>query len=214
MLNNNSDFVQSVHAERLAARKRLPADAGELEQLMLAASAGDSAAWSSLMRRFTARLRAVVRSHRLPAHDVEDVIQSTWVRLYENIGNVREPLALGAWLETTARRESVRVLRSSQRERASDDEQLVAIADQVPAVDENRLAAKQDRTAVAQALTGLSPHQRRLLALLFADPAPSYDEISRTLEMPIGSIGPTRARILERLRRDPRLVRAMADRLD
>jgi RNA polymerase sigma factor (sigma-70 family) len=212
MLNHNGDFVQSVHAERLAARKRLPADAGELEQLMLAASAGDSAAWSSLMRRFTARVRAVVRSHRLPAHDVEDVIQSTWVRLYENIGSVREPLALGAWLETTARRESVRVLRASQRERPSDDEQL--IAEQVPAVDADRLVARQDRATVAQALTGLSPRQRHLLALLFADPAPSYDEISRTLGMPVGSIGPTRARILERLRRDPRLVRAVADGLD
>jgi RNA polymerase sigma factor (sigma-70 family) len=212
MLNHNGDFVQSVHAERLAARKRLPADAGELERLMLAASAGDSAAWSSLMRRFTARLRAVVRSHRLPAHDVEDVIQNTWVRLYENIGSVREPLALGAWLETTARRESVRVLRVSQRERPSDDEQLVA--GEVPALDEGRLVAKQDRAAVAQALTGLSPRQRHLLALLFADPAPSYDEISRTLEMPIGSIGPTRARILERLQRDPHLARAMADRFD
>jgi RNA polymerase sigma factor (sigma-70 family) len=212
MLHHNGDFVQSVHAERLAARKRLPADAGELERLMLAASAGDSAAWSSLMGRFTARLRAVVRAHRLGGQDAEDVIQTTWVRLYENIGSVREPLALGAWLETTARRESVRVLRASRRERPADDEELAT--EHVPAIDEHRLVARQNRAALAQAITGLSSRQRHLLALLFAEPAPSYDEISRTLEMPVGSIGPTRARILERLRQDPRLVRAIGDRFD
>jgi RNA polymerase sigma factor (sigma-70 family) len=212
MLLHNGDFVQSVHAERLAARKRLPADAGELERLMLAASAGDSAAWSSLMGRFTARLRAVVRAHRLGGQDAEDVIQTTWIRLYENIGSVREPLALGAWLETTARRESLRLLRASRRERPANDDELAA--EHVPAIDEHRLVAKQDRAALARAMTGLSARQRHLLALLFAEPAPSYDEISRTLEMPIGSIGPTRARILERLRQDPRLVRAIGDGVD
>jgi RNA polymerase sigma factor (sigma-70 family) len=191
-------------ADRLAARRRLPRDPGEVERLVIAASAGDTAAWSSLVNRFAARLRAVVRGHRLAAQDAEDVVQTTWLRLLEHIDRVREPFAVGAWLETTARRESLRVLRASQRERPTESERLDF--EPVAPVAERRLVASDDRVALARAMTALAPRDRQLLSTLFADPAPSYEEISRTLGIPIGSIGPTRGRILARLRRDPALA--------
>jgi RNA polymerase sigma factor (sigma-70 family) len=210
VLQHNRAFIDSTQAERLAARGPLSADAGGLERMVLAASEGDTAAWSSLMHRFTARLRAVVRAHRLAAKDVEDVVQTTWLRLLEHIDGLRDPCAIGAWLEATARRESLRVLRATQRECPTDSVPLAP--EPVAAVAERRLVASHDRAALTQAIVGLPHRQRRLLVMLFADPPASYDAISRTLDMPVGSIGPTRARILDRLRGDPVLVAAVGHR--
>jgi RNA polymerase sigma factor (sigma-70 family) len=212
MVHHNRAYVDAAHADRLAARRRLPADAGELERLVLAASSGDTAAWSTLVQRFAMRLRTVVRGYRLTPQDAEDVVQTTWQRLLEQIDSVQQPRAIGAWLETTARRESLHVLRAKRRECPTDHEELAL--DPVAAVAEQRLVASDNGAALAQAVTSLTPQQRRLLAMLFADPAPSYDEISRTLGIPIGSIGPTRARMLTRLRRHPSVAGAIASHFD
>jgi RNA polymerase sigma factor (sigma-70 family) len=180
---------------------------GELDHLVSAAKTGDAEAWSALVDRYTARLRCVARGHRLPAHDVEDVVQTTWLRLLEHIDRVREPHAVGAWLETTARRESLRIVRSGRREELTDVEPVEAVAP----VDEQRLASTERRAALATAVDRLPCRDRALLGLLVAEPAPSYADISDRLDMPIGSIGPTRARCLERLRRDAALAGAVAD---
>jgi RNA polymerase sigma factor (sigma-70 family) len=195
-------------ARRHTARPSHPDATTELERVVRAAKAGDAGAWSALVERFTARVRSVARRHRLAAHDVEDVVQTTWLRLLEHIDGVREPSALGAWLETTARRESLRTANTGRREELTDAEPL---ADAVEPVDERRLADRERRVALGAALEQLAPRQRALLSLLLADPVPSYGEISRTLDMPIGSIGPTRARCLARLRRDRALAGAVAD---
>jgi RNA polymerase sigma factor (sigma-70 family) len=187
-------------------RERL--ETAQLAHVVRAAKAGDAGAWSALVARYGARLRCVARRHRLPAHDVEDVVQTTWLRLFEHFDRVREPSAVGAWLETTARRESVRIARSGRLEDLVEDEPL---ADPCPPVDESRLAAAERRAALATALERLPRRDRALLSLLLADRAPSYAEISRALDMPIGSIGPTRARCLARLRCDRGLARAVAE---
>jgi RNA polymerase sigma factor (sigma-70 family) len=142
--------------------------------------------------------------HRLAPADVEDVTQTTWLRLLEHADKIREPAAVGAWLETTARRESLRLLRASSREHPTDNELMLDAP--VAPVDDQRLQASERRVAVGAALKQVSGHQRELLSMLFAEPAPSYAEISRRLGMPIGSIGPTRARCLERLRQNHVLV--------
>src|SRR3954470_9129169 len=121
MLHHNRHYVDAAQAERLAARRRPPAGPARLGG---PASAGDTAAWSTLMGRFAARLRAVARGYRLAAQDAEDVVQTTWLRLVEHIDSVREPCAVGAWLEITARRESLRVLRTAGREHPTETEQL------------------------------------------------------------------------------------------
>jgi RNA polymerase sigma factor (sigma-70 family) len=199
---NQSAFVESVRAEQRARADRHRSD---LDALVRAASAGDGAAWATLVERFTGRIRAVTQDHRLSPHDAEDVMQSTWLRLFEHIASVRVPGAVGAWIATTARRESLRAVRAARRQEPTDHELLES--EVVEPVDVDRLAAAERRSTMAGALSKLSPRDAALLGLLFAEPAPSYAEISAALDMPVGSIGPTRQRSIARLRRDRELRR-------
>jgi RNA polymerase sigma factor (sigma-70 family) len=203
-------YIDAVESERQAdAARRRAIRAAESERLVRAAAARDEDAWSSLIERFTKRVRGVARAHRLASHDADDVMQTTWLRLYEQIGRLRDPAGVGAWLQTTATRESLRLIREVARERPADVE---ALSERLEAPElDRRLADVDRRSALADALAGLSERDRALLRMLFADDEPSYDEISRTLGMPIGSIGPTRARCLARLRTDPALAHAVRD---
>ncbi len=203
--HHNRAYVDAVDAERRAA------GAHEIERLVHAAAGGEGQAWESLVRRFTRRLTRIVRAHRVASADVDDIVQITFVRLYEQIHTLRDPRALPAWLDTTARRESLRHLRRAARERPlSTDvfETLPAPAELEPASVDAELSA-----VLQAALERLSPRQRSLLLALFAEDAPSYDEIASVLGIPIGSIGPTRGRALERLRADGHLVALAAEYL-
>ena len=167
--------------------------------LVRAAADGDRAAWDALVARFSGLVWAVTRGHRLQGEDAADVFQTTWLRLVEQLGRLREPDRVGAWLATTARRECLRVLRRSGRESLSGPELLDAVPDDAPPVDDGLLRDERQR-AVWQSLQTASPRCRRLLRVLSADPPLSYTEVAQVLEMPIGSIGPTRRRCLEQLR--------------
>jgi RNA polymerase sigma factor (sigma-70 family) len=200
-MHNQRALADALAADRRAdaARRRAPADGAELERLVRAAGAGDEAAWRSLMERFTARIRAVARSHRLMADDTEDIAQTTWLRLVEQIQRVREPEHVGAWLTTTARRESLRVIAAAGREQLTDGELIPeGPAGRTP---DAALLEGERRAAVADALDGLPERHARLVRLLFAEPELSYADISTLLDMPVGSIGPIRGRCLEQLRR-------------
>jgi RNA polymerase sigma factor (sigma-70 family) len=190
------------------ARRALLSDQA-LERIVTAAAAGDARAWAWLQDRFGARIRAVARCYRLAPHDVEDVAQATWLRLLEHIGGIHDANAVGAWLETTARHESLRLLRHAKRERPTDDRVLAERPTE--AVAEGRLVTAERRAALDAALRQLPGRQRRLLREMLADPTASYTEISATLDMPIGSIGPTRQRSLARLRRDRELVSVIGE---
>jgi RNA polymerase sigma factor (sigma-70 family) len=190
---------------RNPGRRRPPADTGELERLMTCAADGDGEAWAALVRRFTPRIRSIARAHRLGAHDAEDVVQATWMRLFRHIGSVRDPEKLGAWLNTTARRESLRVAIDARR-RPAELEQW----DEPYVEPECPVEAAERRAALAGALGTLSARQAGLLQLLLAEEEPNYAEVSERLEIPLGSIGPTRARALARLREDENLRRAVA----
>jgi RNA polymerase sigma factor (sigma-70 family) len=195
---------------REAAAARRARDAKALERTVRAAAAGDSAAWSALMTRFGNRVRGVAQAHGLNAHDVDDVQQATWMRLLQHIDRVREPAAIGGWLDTTARRESLRVLRRAKRQPVleSDPQRDDHIDDQ-PAIEQEVVEAERS-AALHSSVERLPDAQRALVRLLLAEPAPSYAEIAEALDIPIGSIGPTRQRSLARLRRDELLVRAVA----
>jgi RNA polymerase sigma factor (sigma-70 family) len=192
-------------------RRGPPADPGELERVVLAAAGGDVAAWRTLVERFTARIRAVARRHGLRPQDADDVVQTTWLRLLEHLDGVREPGAVVAWLATTARRESLHVLAKSGRERPTDDALLPEEA-YAPEPAQGLIATER-RSAVRAALDALPERQRALLHALFVEPEPSYVDIAAVLGIPIGSIGPTRGRSLDRLRRD-RGLRAVVDARD
>jgi RNA polymerase sigma factor (sigma-70 family) len=194
---------------REAAARRPPADARALDGLIAAAARGDEHAWSLVRDRYAGRIETVARLHRLSAHDVEDVVQTTWLRLLEHIGGLRDPAAVGAWLETTARRESLRLVRAGRRERPTDD---TTLEDRAVAPPADEPGPGRDRAAlVAEAIGSLPARQRALITTLVDDPPPSYATVSVRLGIPVGSIGPTRARSLERLRRDRRIATLLAD---
>jgi RNA polymerase sigma factor (sigma-70 family) len=194
LLHHHPHYIKAVEAER-----------HELDAMVKGAKRGDAASWNALVARFTARVRANARRHRLAPHDVDDVTQTTWLRLLEHIGSVREPAALGAWLETTAQRESLRVIRKSKRERTTEQQLNEEVVEPVA---ERELVAAERKQALEASLERLPARQRALIGLMVANPSMSYTDIAETLDAPIGSIGPTRARSFERLRRDPELLRA------
>jgi len=171
------------------------------EKLVDRARDGDQEAWDSLVERYASRVWAVARAHRLTAADAEDVVQVTFLRLVTHIHSIREPSRVGAWLASTARHECLRLIRRAGRSVPTADEVLDA-PDPLLAPVESRLVADERQVALHAALNRLSEPCQRLLRVLMADPEPSYEEVSRALSMPIGSIGPTRGRCLKHLRRE------------
>ncbi len=171
-------------------------------ELLQAASEGDEEAWQALVERYSNAISAVTRAHRLDAADAKDVHQTTWLRLIEHSSRIREPNRLGAWLVTTARNECLRVIRNARRQIPVGDE-LYSMAQwqQTPisSIEDDVLVAERN-AAVNQAVATLPRNHRSLIQLLMADPAPSYEEVSAILRIPIGSIGPTRGRCLAKLR--------------
>jgi RNA polymerase sigma factor (sigma-70 family) len=185
-----------------------PPDAHELERLVLAAADGDESAWATLVRQFAGGIRAAARMHRLAPHDVDDVLQSTWMRLVECIEHLREPAAVAGWLNTTARRESLHLVQRAARVRPTGDELSEGEREEAGPID--RLIGAERRRAVSEALAELPDRERTLLSFMLTERASSYAEISLALGMPVGSIGPTRGRALTRLRRDRRLRALMS----
>jgi RNA polymerase sigma factor (sigma-70 family) len=172
-------------------------------QLVRASADGSEAAWNELVRRYSPLVMAVARSHHFAAEDARDVCQTVWLRLVEHLRNLREPDALPLWLITTTRHECSRQARRGRRLVPADlrDETAVAQQEQpaAPSLDAEILAAKL-RQAVRDGLGQLPARDQRLLELRASDPPAPYREISLLLGMPIGSIGPTLRRSLERLR--------------
>lgn len=169
--------------------------------LVDSARQGDQHAWDDLVERFLPLVSAIVARHRLRGHDADDVNQTVWLRLVEHLDALREPRALPGWIATTTRHECLRVIDRSRRT-LSVDPQAPSMFDRQ--LDDREvgddLLALERHQALRDALTELPEDRRELLTLLLADPPLPYREISRRLGIPVGSIGPTRARALEQLR--------------
>jgi RNA polymerase sigma factor (sigma-70 family) len=178
----------------------------ELGRVMAAAAHADDEAWATLYEQFGPRLHAVARRHRLGAHDAEDVAQTTWLQLFTHIDGVREPAKVGAYLHTVARHVCVRRISRTRHEEPLPDQVLPDAEFDADAP----LIARERADALSAALRRLPDRQRRLMQMMLAEPAPSYAEISAELDMPVGSIGPTRARCFERLAKDPGLLAVAA----
>jgi len=178
----------------------------EVATLVGRARSGDRDAWEELVERFRGLVIAVTRSFRLAPDDAADVVQQTWLRLFESIDRVREPEKLASWIGTTARRECLRLLRKGGRERPTDDiDRHDDGSPAFPAPGQELLTAQEHR-ALWTAVQSLPDRHRRLMTVLMASTRPSYGSVAQALEMPVGSIGPTRMRAIERLRRDPQLM--------
>lgn len=167
---------------------------------LTAAGKGDRQAWDAIVSQYSNLVWAVARSHRLSSADAADVYQGTWLRLVEHLGDIRDAARLGAWLCTTARRESLALIRRRDRDFPVGDTGLLdgVATDSMSRVDD-RLLRNEEQHALRRAFARLSGNCQRLLRIAFADPQPSYAEISTALDIPVGSIGPTRARCLTHL---------------
>ncbi|MGH2731699.1 MAG: RNA polymerase sigma factor [Actinomycetota bacterium] len=176
-----------------------------LADLVEAASNGDEMSWSALVDRFAGLVWAIARGYGLSFSDAADVSQTAWLRVVENLDRIQDPERLGAWLSTTVRHECFRVLKRASRQVPVGD--LIdltpyhADADVSPAP-EAGMIAKEEAAYLWRALETLSPQCRALLRVLMADPTPTYAQVAAALGMPIGGIGPTRARCLNQLRRN------------
>jgi len=175
--------------------------APDVASLVRSAAAGDKSAWERLVDQYSRLLWAMTRDFKLAEVDAADVVQATWLRLLEHIHRIEYPERIGSWLATTARHECLRHLAASKRVTLVDDHDAAfsGSGGHQPEVDE-RLLAEERAQAVREAVATLPIRSQRLLELLMADPPVSYTEISDQLGLPIGSIGPTRGRCLERLR--------------
>jgi RNA polymerase sigma factor (sigma-70 family) len=174
--------------------------------LVIRASGSDQEAWNELVERYAPLVWAICARYELSRQDIEDVGQNVWLLLVEQLGKLREPAALPGWLATTTNRECIRVVtmaRKSQRlgNRLDDAPQFAA----GEVIDEEILTAERN-AGLRAALAELPAHCQELLAMLFSDPPQSYSQVSTKLGLPGGSIGPQRARCLERLRRSDRLI--------
>ena len=172
-----------------------------VSELVALAAEGDQWAWREIVSRYAGLVWSVARSHNLSHSDADEVSQTTWLRLVEHLGRLRDPERMGGWLAATARHESTRVLRRAGRELLDEspgDDRGFVSTDPSP---EALFLESERRELLMKALGELSDRCRRLLRVLASAPPPSYAEVSDALGIPIGSIGPTRARCLENLRR-------------
>ena len=196
---------------RSSRQRRAGRPSREVTALVERAVAGDERAWQELVAEFENLVWAVARSHRLSDADAAEVSQTTWTHLVEHLARLHDPARVGAWLATTARRESLRVLRHGARVMPSGDVTHDQPAD-TPAHGAALIAEERD-AVLWQAFASLRERDQALLRMLVADPRPSYEAIGAALDMPIGSIGPTSARALTRLRHAVEALGLSADAL-
>ena len=181
-----------------------------VSDLVARAKNGERQAWDALVERFAPLIWSICRRHRLGRADTDDVGQSVWLRLVDQLDRVRDPAALPGWLATTARRECLRVLCATQGPRATlYARDVESLPDERAGVADQGLLTAERHAALREAFGQLPPNGQQLIALLIADPPLPYADISAKLGIPVGSIGPNRSRYLDKMRRHPAIAALM-----
>jgi RNA polymerase sigma factor (sigma-70 family) len=169
-------------------------------ELLRGVERGDQGAWEQLVHRFEPAVTAAIRAYRLQEADARDAAQRTWLQLIEHHRRLRDPEALEGWLTTTARRECLRTLRTRWRCHVIDADAGADRPD--PTCDiEQRVVDADTARQLRQLMTLLPARSGMLLSSLYRENPPADAELSRRTGIPVGSIGPTRARALQQLRR-------------
>lgn len=166
-------------------------------ELLTRAANGERGAWDALVDRFGQMVWSVARGFRLDDASAKDVSQTVWMKLIENIDSINDPERLPGWLATTSRREALRVARAHERDVLTEFE--YDVEDPSPSLEEV-LIDDEDHRLVVQAFKTLDEVCQQLLRLMIIEPVLSYEEVSEVIGRPIGSLGPTRARCLDKLR--------------
>ena len=178
-----------------------------ITDLVTRAGKGDQRAWDHLVERYAPLVWSICHRYQLRRADAEDVHQAVWLQLVSQLGKIRDPVALPGWLATTTRRECVRVLRAARGPHAAESgPDVETIPDQQAGLAEEELLVAERHAALREALGRLPPYCQRLIGKLVEDPPLTYAEISASLGIPVGSIGPLRGRCLDRLRGDPAIA--------
>jgi RNA polymerase sigma factor (sigma-70 family) len=180
-------------------------------RLVAQARDGDKQAWDAIVVRYAPLIWSICRRYQLDRCDADDVAQSVWLRLVDQLEFIREPAALPGWIATTTRRECGRLVTAARRREAfGSGLDAEDIPDGRPDEAEAEVLMAERNAALREALGALPIPCQRLLALLIADPPVPYADISTELGIAVGSIGPSRARCLDRVRRHP-AVAALID---
>jgi RNA polymerase sigma factor (sigma-70 family) len=178
-----------------------------ITDLVTRARNGDNQAWNALVERYCPLIWSICRRHRLSDADAEDVGQSVWLHLVDQLGKVRDPAALPGWLATTTRRECLRVMHATREPLPAGyvlDAEI--LPDEQAGTAEQELLVAERHAVLRAAFLALPSDGQRLIAVLLEDPPVPYAEISARLAIPVGSIGPNRGRCLDKLRRDPAIA--------
>lgn len=160
---------------------------------------GDQEGFSELMDVMTPVLWHVVRAGGLDAMQAKDVIQETWFALVRRRDAIDHAQSVASWLLTTARRESWRVAKASRRDIVVADLEVDVPAPRQPST-ENVVLEQDEHRRLWEAVATLDERCQRLLRVVAFDTRPNYQKLSEDLDMPVGSIGPTRGRCLSKLR--------------
>jgi len=175
--------------------------------LVTRAQNGDQQAWDALIERYAPLVWSICHRYQLGNADAQDVSQNVWMRLVNHLGSLRDPAAIPGWLATTTQREC------SRAARAACSPRVVALAPEIENIPdaeagmaEHELLIAERHAALREALSDLPPCCQQLIALLTQDPPASHAQISAKLGIPVGSIGPSRRRCLDKLRRHPAIA--------
>jgi RNA polymerase sigma factor (sigma-70 family) len=187
-------------------------DDSSVAALVVRAGDGDQEAWNEVVERYSPLVWSICVRYQLSRQDIDDVGQNVWLLLVEHIGSLREAAALPGWLATTTKHEALRVLRDARRrDRAGLPLEDQMTLDPTDTTVEQEVIVAERNAALRLAFAELPRRCHELLSLLMSDPPPAYAHISATVGIPVGSIGPTRARCLDRLRRSPHLIGVLDD---
>ncbi len=180
-------------------------------ELLAAASLGEQAAWEGLVERYLPMVFSMIRDARLSDKDAEDVSQTVWLRLVEQLDVIRDARALARWLSAATRHEVLAVLGTKRGGHGAPRPPGWSFGRQLDreVLDGEQLAAELG-SALRAGLAQLGPESREMLLLLVADPPISDAEISLRLAIPIGSIGSTMSRSLAQLRATPAVQATIA----
>lgn len=174
-------------------------DTDSVADLLLGISNGDPAAWDKILRRYGKLVSTTVWSFRLQEADALDAIQMTWLRLAKNAPQVQLPERLGGWLATTVRRECLHILHQTKHGPHLTDMAAETVTDPSAGPEQRTIDAHTTQT-LSKLIDELPPRRRTLIRMLFTENPSSYDKIARIAGIPLGGIGPTRARALRQLR--------------
>jgi DNA-directed RNA polymerase specialized sigma24 family protein len=170
-------------------------------ELLRRAAEQDWAAWDELVKRFGQLVLHAAGAIGLKRSDAADAAQLTWLRLLEHIHEIHEPEHLPAWLAVTARREALRIARAAKRYVLCAELDMEYGKGSSRAVIDVYPVEGDYGPAVEAALDRLPARYEKLIRLLMCDNCPSYTEVAKRMDIPIGSIGPMRMRALQILRR-------------